>query len=106
MGINEIRKGDIGTVFERTVYTIIDGVKTIVNVSSATTMEFIFTKPDGTKMTKDADFSSDGSDGKLRYVTVADDLDGVGDWKLQVYVILSSGEWHSDISHFRVHDNL
>ncbi len=104
MSKKEIHVGDIGTVFERTVK---DQDGNVVDVSTATTKDFIYTKSDGSKVTKDTEFTNDGSDGKLRYVTIADDLDIEGDWKLQVHVVLPGiGEWWSDISSFRVHGNL
>lgn len=35
------------------------------DISSFTTLEFIIERPDGTKVTKDADFETDGTDGIL-----------------------------------------
>ena len=99
----EIHVGDIGTIFEITVK---DGAA-IVNVSSATTKELFFLKPDGTKVTKPLVFKTDGTDGILRYTTtVATDLDKDGTWTLQVHVVISTGEWRSSTPAFTVHKNL
>lgn len=103
MAADEIRVGDVGTVLEVTVLD--DG--TPVDLSSVTTKDFIFRKPKGTKVTVSSSFSTDGTDGKLRYTTVADDLDTPGVWKLQAYLVFpSSGEWRSDLAQFTVHRNL
>lgn len=39
-----------------------------VDISTYTTRQFIFTKPDGTEVTKTATFDTDGTNGVLRYV--------------------------------------
>ena len=66
MPANEIHKNDIGTVFK---VTIKDSAA-VVNVSTATTKQIILKKPSGTKLTKDASFFTDGSDGIITYTTV------------------------------------
>ena len=78
MAKNEIHLNDIGTIFEVTVQD--DGV--IVDISGATTKEIIFKKSRGEVLTKAAVFSTDGVDGKMRYVAVAGDLDERGQWEL------------------------
>ena len=102
MSANEVHKDDIGTVFE---VALMDG-SSIVNVSAATTKEIIFEKPDGSTLTKTAEFVTSGSDGKIDYTTVAGDLDTIGRWKIQAYVVLAAGSWKSDVAEFSVHDNL
>ena len=98
----EIHVGDIGTVFEVTIQD--DGVA--VNISSATTKEIIFRKPDKTLLTKAANFSTDGTDGKIRSTTVSGDLNAAGVWSIQAHVILPGGDWKSSISEFSVIPNL
>jgi len=102
MAANEIHVGDIGTVL---VVTIKDGTTTI-DISSATTKQIILTAPDGGKLTKAASFTTDGTDGKMQYATVAGDLDEAGWWKLQGRVVLAAGTWSTDITRFEVHQNL
>lgn len=98
----EIHLNDIGTVFEA---TIMDG-SAIVDVSSATTKELIFRKPSGAVITQTAVFTTDGTDGKIQYITIASDLDEAGDWKLQGRIILPTGEWRTDVSIQSVYGNL
>ena len=102
MSANEVHIGDIGTIFE---LTVMDGAS-VVDVSTATTKEIVFRKPDGSTATKTAAFTTNGSDGKIRYTTVALDLSVAGDWAVQAHVVLPTGEWRSDLSTFRVYPNL
>jgi hypothetical protein len=108
MVVNEMRKGDIGTVIEVTVK---DG-DNVVDVSSATTKQFIFLLPDGSLLTRNASFINDGTDGKLQYTftttgTPAEaELDQIGTWRFQIYIVLQSGSWKSGIGQFQVYDNL
>ena len=102
MAANEIHLNDIGTQF---LLTIKDG-STAVDVSSASTKQIIIKKPSGTKMTKSATFSSDGSDGKIYYASIADDLDETGSYKLQGKVVITDGTFYTDITTFKVHRNL
>lgn len=102
MASQEIHVGDVGTVLERTVTD--NGV--VVNISSATVRQFKLRKPSGAVLTKTAMFSSDGSDGKLRYTTIADDIDQAGQWSLQVYLEMPTGKWNSDVAVFDVYPNL
>ena len=102
MAANEVRVGDIGTRFKVTVK---DGAS-VVSLSGATTKQIILKKPDGTKLTKSAEFSSDGTDGVMHYDTVSGDLDVAGIWKLQGKVVISAGTFSTDIYSFKVHRNL
>ena len=72
----EIHVGDKGTVFEATMR---DENGAIVNLSTATLLQIVFAKPDGSVVTKTAAMSTNGSDGKLRWTTSASsDLDQIG----------------------------
>lgn len=96
--------GDIGTVFE---LEIRDQDNDVVDISTASVKKMKFRKPDGTVVTNDASFSTDGTDGKIRWTTDdVDDLDQAGDWSREGYVELSSGKWHTTIVTFRVHEHL
>lgn len=99
---NEIHLGDIGTVL---TVTLKDG-DDIVDISSATTKQFILEKPSGTTLTKPTDFVTDGTDGKEKYTIIAGDLDEVGLWQIQPYTILPNWTGRSDIGTFMVHPNL
>ena len=103
MAAREIRKGDIGTVFE---YTIYDG-STIVDVSTTSSKLLKFFKPDKSIVSKTASFVTDGTDGKIKYTTVSGDLDQAGPWKVQAVLTFSGGEvWSSDIDKVTIHPNL
>lgn len=101
---SEIHYLDIGTAFDLTIQNL-DGV---VDISSATTKTIKFRKPNGTVVDQPGVFKTDGTDGILRYVSILDDLDKVGTWRLQAFVTLISpaGSWHSNIDEFDVHYNL
>lgn len=99
----DIRIGDIGTVFR---LTIVDDVEDLVNVSAATSKVIRFNKPDGVAVDKVADFFTDGSDGIIQYVSVVDDLDVPGKWRLQALIVTPVGEWSSEIETFWVKENL
>ena len=102
MSAGEIHKNDIGTVFQITVK---DGT-TVVDVSSATTRQFIFTKPNGSKLTVTATLVNTGTDGKIKYAFVSGDLNVVGRWRYQVKLVISTSTWHSDVGYFTVNTNL
>lgn len=99
----DIHEGDVGTPFIITI-TDCDGV---VNISTATELKIYFLKPDRTTtLTKTAALYTDGTDGKLSYTSIADDLTPAGNWRIQGYVKLPSGEWSSEIEDFYVAANL
>jgi hypothetical protein len=99
----EIHVGDIGTVFEATIK---DGTE-IVPVNGAIAMKLLFRKPNLTVIERNAVLVNDGLDGKIKYTTVdANDLDQKGVWKIQGFVQLPSGSWHSDTYNFTVYENL
>lgn len=87
-----IHVGDIGTIIEVTATQA--GVA--VDISSANTdakKKFYVTKPDedATEVIWQPVFSTPpGTDGKVRYVTLAGDLNAAGLWELQLWVELTS----------------
>jgi hypothetical protein len=98
----EIRVDDEGTIFE---ITLTSG-GAAVDISTATVLRIKFKKPTGTVVTQTAVFSTDGTDGKLRYTTVAGDLDVPKWWKLQGYIEMPNWKGHSKIGEFEVFENL
>ncbi len=94
----ELHRGDVGTVLTATVTE--NGVA--ANISTATTKEFVFQKPSGTVVSKIAVFVTDGADGKLKYTTVANDLDEEGTWSWQVRLVFPAGEWRTSVVNFTV----
>ena len=110
MAANEIHVDDVGTVLEITLKDEGSSPE-IVDVSTASTKEILLLMPNGTLLTKTADFTTDGSDGKIEYTTVKGDLAISGVWKVQAHVILGTAspinsEWRSDIGEFNCYENL
>lgn len=99
---NEIHVDDIGTKF---TVTIKDG-DTAVDVSTASLITFMFRKPDDEIITRNAEFTSDGTDGQVYYDTINGDLDEAGYYKLQIKVIFTNGVFYTNIHTFQVHCNL
>jgi hypothetical protein len=92
---------DIGSVLELTVKNC-DG--TAVDISAASTMQMKFTKPGGTVLSANGVFTTNGSDGKLRYTTVVGDLSERGTWKCRAYLAFPGG-WsgHTSYDKFTVY---
>lgn len=96
--MSEVQKNNVGTVFEYLVSNE-DGA---INLSTATTKQLLFRKPNGTVLTKTASFKTDGTDGYIKYVTVAGDLDTLGIWEFQSYTVIGGEEWYGEVFKFRV----
>jgi hypothetical protein len=78
-----VRAGAIGLVIELRLKE--DGAA--VNIAAATVKKLVCQKPSGEVVEFTAAFVSDGSDGKLKYVTLAaSDIDELGDWRIAAYI--------------------
>ncbi len=100
---DEIHVNDVGTTFTITITE--NGSP--MDISSATTKEFHFDKPNANGMfTKAASFATDGTDGKIKYVSESEVLDMPGEWKIQAHVVMPNGEWRTNIDTFRVYENI
>jgi len=97
-----IHVDDIGTIFE--VIVEADGLP--IDISAATTKEFCFKLPDGVLKTRAASFVTDGTDGKLQYLSVAGDLSIAGTYTLQTHVITPGEEFHTAVDTFVVLSNI
>lgn len=100
---SEIHLGDIGTIFE---YVVKNQAGAVENLSAADEVTLIWQKPSKVRVSLTPTKPNGGADGLIRYTTLAGDLDEAGDWRVQVYVSVDGGEWHTDIGTFRVHNNL
>ena len=89
--------GDIGTVIEVTVEE--DG--TAVDISAATSKQILF-QHDETYNKVDADFTTDGTDGKIQYTLVDGDIDAAGRWLVQACITTAAGTWYTGITSFDV----
>ena len=97
-GFTSIHVDDFGWLAQLTI--VQDDVA--VDISSYTTRQFVFRKPDATEVTKTAVFDSDGTDGVLDY-TVEDGLiDATGYWGVRAVLTKANAELTSDTVLFRV----
>lgn len=94
--------GDVGTAFRATVKE--DGAA--INISAATTKNLLFEKPDGTIITRAGAFVTDGTDGLFQYLSVTNDLDIGGAWRIQGDLDMGSWVGKTDKVNFKVYDNL
>lgn len=97
--IRKIQVNDAGAQFRLTIKT---GEET-ANVSGVLTKTLTFNKPDGSTLSRDARFYTDGSDGIIAYTTVAGDLDAEGEWTVQAFVDFGESPFESEIHSFTVH---
>lgn len=97
--MSEVQYGDIGTLFK---IRIVDQDGDVEDVSTATTKEIIFRRPDGTTLTKTASLTTDGTDGYIEYSSVNGDLDMLGVWELQARIVKGGNDWHGTVKKFRV----
>jgi len=98
----EVHVGDIGLQFRITI----SDSGTVVDLSSATTKQMIFLKPDGSRLVKDADLYTDGTDGIITYNTTSGDIDVIGRWLLQCYIVIGTNQWHTAKTSFQVYRNI
>lgn len=82
--------GDIGTVVE---LTILDSTGAAFNASGATTKQILLRKPTGVVLTKTASFTTDGTDGKIRYTLASGDIDVPGPWAIRGRVASGSYDY-------------
>ena len=75
---------DIGVIVQ---LTVVNSSGIAINISAATTKEFIFVKPTNVAVTKTASFVTDGTNGKLNYTTIAGDIDIAGAWSIRAHII-------------------
>ena len=103
MSVNtEVHVGDVGTKFLVTIKE--NGVA--LNISTATVKKIRFRRPDNTTLDKTAVFETDGTDGKIYYLSIAGDLTIKGTWSIQGFITMPGWSGHSKIGSFMVNENL
>jgi len=101
--MTDIQRYDIGTVLrftitENDVPTDVSGVISIIlKLRKPRTREVI---------SRTMSFTTDGTDGKVEYTTVENDLDERGTYSAQVFLEFSSGSWHTERVKIHVSDNV
>ena len=99
---SEIHYGDIGVNFN---ITVMNG-SVPLDVSNADNIYIILQKPDGSDLTKTASVVTDGTDGNIKYTTIAGDLDQIGTWQIQAKVDFTVSVFSTDIQKFKVYRNI
>jgi hypothetical protein len=99
---SNIQVGVQGFVIE---LTIMNNGKPM-DISSAQSTLMIFQDPSGITTQKTAVFSTDGTNGKIRYVTVDDDLSLSGNYQIQAFIVLPTFSGYSGTGSFYVAPNL
>ena len=78
----------------------------VVDLTGVTTKQIILLPPDGSSADKilTADFvNSPGTDGKIKFVTIAGTIDEVGEWRIQAKLVLATAEtFFSSVETFNV----
>lgn len=95
--------GDVGLVLKATVK---DETETVVSIASATVLTIKLEDPFGVTTSKTAALLTDGTDGILKYATLAADLHTAGTWKAQGYVEMTGRKFHTSKKVFTVEENL
>ena len=88
--------GDTGSIFEVTIMDYSLSTPTIVDVGAMTTSYFAFTRPDGVQTKYEVVLTTDGSDGKVNYVTVGTEFDTVGLWAWDCFIDMTSVKYNTD----------
>lgn len=102
----ELHYNDIGTVIMTTINDCVSGTSSPLDVSSAVSVSLVFQSPSGVSSTKTAVFNTDGSDGKIKYITQDGDLNEVGAWRMQAIVSFATSSFRSNVKTFKVYENL
>ena len=101
---NNIHNGDIGTIFSALIVN--DNIGSAVDISDSTTKEIVFKSPTDVVIRQLAEFTTDGTDGYIYYVTTANDLNENGEWEIQGFVQSGTHTNSSKIDTFIVRRNL
>lgn len=99
--MRRIQLGDVGTLFDVTVKN--QAGQLVTELESATTLEMVFQRPNGTTYRRTASYLGAG---RIGYITQNNDIDAVGRWKGQGYVELSSFRGNTSIFEFQVENVL
>jgi len=100
--MTEFGLDDVGNILRLTVKEN-DAVK---DISSATALKYRMKKPDETVVELTAAFDTNGTNGKVIYTFIADDLDLVGLYEIQVKVTSATWTGITSSYFFTVRDTL
>lgn len=101
----EIFTGMVNFRISATVTNCATGLAMDISTSSA--QQFVIIKPSGENDTVGATFTTDGTDGKIYYDSVADTFDEPGTYRCQALITYVDGTiYRSDAKTFRVNRSL
>ncbi len=100
---DKIHVGDT-MLFRSTIVNSYDD--STVDISGASTRNFIFQDPNGATLTVQGSFLTDGTDGIIQYKALPTDLNQPGLWRYQIFLVIGNNENYTDITKFRVFQNL
>ena len=99
------RQNDIGTIIRLTITQTSDNA-VLDGLESASTKQIFIKKPSGTVLEKTASYYTDGTDGIIQYTTISGDLDEVGEYEVQGYVVIGSAEYRTETKRMEVNKAL
>jgi hypothetical protein len=102
----ELHYNDIGTIILTTITDCVSGTSSPIDISACVSTFLVLKSPSGTSYTKSAVFNTDGTDGKIKYVTVDGDLNQTGTWRIQAVVNFATSSFRSNVKTFKVYENL
>jgi hypothetical protein len=100
---SKIFVGDTGT---NIVVTIKDQDNAVIDVSAALTLEIKMRRPDGTKITKTATFTTDGTDGQIQFSSLSTDFTIKGIYQFQPRVVTATADQHATKAEAEVFEHL
>lgn len=100
---NNIHVGDFGNTFE---FTVLKQDSSVLDISTASGIMLTFEKPDTSRVYKNGDLLTDGTDGKIVYVTESGLFDQSGYWKVNSVVSSDNYRYTTDIFRFKVEEDL
>jgi hypothetical protein len=99
----EVQESTAGVLIE---FVVLDDAGAPLDISGASTKKLYFRKPNGITISKDAEYTTNGADGKLQFSTTANDLSPYGLWQVQAYLIKSGLDGRTETATFNVLKNL
>lgn len=107
MACNTIQLNDIGTLFKILVVECTNAGTVPVDVSTASDLQLKFQKPSGVVNLVDCTLLNDGTDGYIKYISIAGDFDEIGTYKYQGIITMDvNSVFNSTIKKIKVEENI